>query len=403
MSYELKTLTEKLKRLFLKKTESGRIEVNKRTVYWTAGFAIVLVTFFLGYFYKASETSSVVKVVPVEVETVRSGPIEETIELTGWIKANKIVEVKSKVPGRIESLQAVLNGGGFAAVEEGLAVKKGQPIAVIDHDVYLAEVASAEANLRASEVELADAEREKKRIVALYEAGSATEQGRDKAITTAALAKAGVSSAKASLKLVEINLRESTIVSPIDGVVTAKHIDRGNLINVGDRIVTVADMKMVKVIAAVAEKYGGKIRVGTTAKIKVDAFGQRTFEAKVHSVYPALDEQTRMVQVEIRLDNGQLLLKPGMFARVTLITNRKDNVVVVGRDVVLGGRINDEHYVYVIEEEVARKRFVKIGIAEAEKYEITEGLKAGEVLVVNGMHYLTDGIDVEIVQMGDVK
>jgi len=175
MSYKLKTLMEKFGQLFFRKTESGKMEVNKRTVYWTAGFAIVLVTFLVGYFYKSSETSLVAKTVPVEVETVMAGPIKETIELTGWIKANKIVEVKSKVPGRIESLQAVSDDGGFADVEEGLAVKKGQPIAVIDHEVYLAEVASAEANLRAREVELADAEREKKRIVALYGGGSATE------------------------------------------------------------------------------------------------------------------------------------------------------------------------------------------------------------------------------------
>lgn len=403
MSYKLKTLMEKFGQLFFRKTESGKMEVNKRTVYWTAGFAIVLVTFLVGHFYKSSETSSVVKTVPVEVETVMAGPIKETIELTGWMKANKIVEVRSKVPGRIESLQTVSDGGGFVDVEEGLAVKKGQAIAVIDHEVYLAEVASAEANLRAREVELADAEREKKRIVALYEGGSATEQNKDKAITVAALAEARLSSAGAGLELAKINLRESTIVSPIGGIVTAKHIDQGNLIKAGDRIVTVADMKMVKVIAAVAEKYGGKIHAGTAAEIKVDAFGQRIFETKVYSVYPTLDEQTRMVQIEIRLDNGQLLLKPGMFARVTLITNRKDNVVVVGRDVVLGGRISDEYYVYVVEEAVARKRFVKIGIAEADKYEISEGLKAGEVLVVNGMHYLTDGIGVEIVQIGDVK
>ncbi len=403
MSYKLRTLMEKFVRLFLRKTESGKMEVNKRTVYWTAGFAIVLVTFLVGYFYKSSETPSAAKTVPVEVETVMAGPIKETIELTGWIKANKIVEVKSKVPGRIESLQAVLNGGGFADVEEGLAVRKGQQIAVLDHEVYLAEVASAEANLRAREVELADAEREKKRIVALYEGGSATEQNKDKAITAAALAEARLNLARAGLELAKINLQESVITSPIEGIVTAKHIDQGNLIKAGDRIVTVADMKTVKVIAAVAEKYGGKIRAGTAAKIKVDAFGQRTFETKVYSVYPALDEQTRMVQVEIRLDNGQLLLKPGMFARVTLITNRKDNVVVVGRDVVLGGRISDEHYVYVVEETTARKRFVKVGIVEADRYEITDGLKAGEILVVNGMHYLTDGIGVEIVQIGDVK
>jgi multidrug efflux pump subunit AcrA (membrane-fusion protein) len=152
--------------------------------------------------------------------------------------------------------------------------------------------------------------------------------------------------------------------------------------------------------------------------LTVDAFPDRRFEANVYSVYPALDEQTHTIQIEIRLNNpGPAstssaeasepgLLKPGMFAKIVLTTNRKDDVVVIPRDVVLGGKI-DKPYVYVVErasEQVtAHKRLVEIGIIQADKCEIINGLKPGETLVVNGMHYLADGIDVEIVGMGDVK
>ncbi len=382
------------------------MKVIRRILFWLIALAVVFVTFWFGFMQKTAEILEEEKKVPVEVEVVSAGSIEETIELTGWIKANQIVDIASKVAGRVESLRVPSDGTDSVAVEEGVSVKKGQQLAIIDHDVYLAQLVAAQANVRAKEVELADAEREKKRVIALYEGGSATEQSRDKAVTAAELAAASLSLAKANLELAQINLRESMIVSPVDGIVTAKHIDEGNLIRSGDQIVTIADMKTVKVIVAATEKYGAQITVGMPAQIKVDAFAERTFDASVHSVHPALDAQTHTIQVEIRLDNEELLLKPGMFARVTLITKRKDNVVVVPRDVVLGGKI-DKHYVYVVEEasagKIARKHFVEIGIKQADRYEITNGLKAGETLVVNGMNYLADGMDVEVVRIEDIK
>jgi membrane fusion protein (multidrug efflux system) len=377
-----------------------------KTKFWLAIAAMLAVTFWFGYFHKKSQKPQEKKVVPVEVETVTTGAIEQTIELTGWIRANQVVDVASKVAGRVESLQVVLDNGNKADVEEGFVVKKGQRIAVIDHDVYLAQLAAAKAAVEARQVDLAEAEREKNRMLALYKSGSSTEQAKDKAITTTELAGAALAAAKANLKLAQVNLQESEVVSPIDGIVTAKHIDQGNMINAGSKIVTVADLKTVKVIASVAEKYSAVIAAGTPAELGVDAYPDRRFKAGVYSVYPALDEQTHTIQIEIRLDNGQMLLKPGMFAKVTLTTNRKDNVVVISRDVVLGGKI-DKPYVYVIEnasEQLkAHKRLVDIGVIQADKCEITEGLKPGESLVVNGMPYLADGINVEVVRMGDVK
>ena len=377
-----------------------------KTKFWLAALIIVGLTFWFGHFYTARQKPVEKKLVPVEVETVTTSSIEQIIELTGWIKASQVVDIASKVNGRLESLAVVSDDGRTVPVEEGLAVKKGQLIAVIDHDVYLAQLAAAKASYEASKVQLADALREKERMMKLFESGSTTAQARDKAVTTAEVAEASLNTAKANLELAMVNLRESEIVSPIDGVITGKYIDQGNMINMGGKIVRVADVEAVKIIGSVSEKEAGLIAAGTPAIITVDALPGQRFETKVYSVYPALDELTHTIQIEIRLDNEQMKLKPGMFASISLVTSRKENTVVIPRDVILGGKV-DKPYVYVVEKNSdqlkANKRFVEIGITQADRYEIQKGLETGETIVVNGMEYLADGIGVEVVRLGDIK
>jgi RND family efflux transporter MFP subunit len=138
------------------------------------------------------------------------------------------------------------------------------------------------------------------------------------------------------------------------------------------------------------------------AKIRTESLNERDFVDQVYSVYPSLDEMTHSIQAEIRLKNEQLLFRPGMFARVKLILQHKEDVVVILRDVVLGGKV-DEPYVYVVNGDVAQKRIVKTGIVEGENIEITEGLAAGEGLVVNGMNFLIDGTKVKVVRIEEIK
>ena len=374
----------------------------RRLLYWMTAFVVVCVTFWFGYTRESDEAVIEERPVPVEIEPVGVGSIEQTVELTGYLLANKRVEVASKVAGRIESLAVTMPDGGRRPVEVGLCVTQGQELAVIDHDMHLAHVAVAEAEVKARGVQLEEAEREKKRLVGLFEKGSAPGQAKDQAVTAAELATAALNLAKANLELARVNLRESTIVSAIDGVVTARHVDEGNLVAPGQRIVSLAEIETVKVLVAVPERYGGQIRQGMPARIAVDAFKDRTFEAEVYSVYPALDEQTHTIRVEIRLANDELPLRPGMYARVALVLDHRDNAVVVPRDVIMGGKI-DPPYVYVVAEGVASKRFVEIGLKEGARYEVTSGLQPGENLVINGMHYLTDGIAVEVVRLEDVQ
>jgi membrane fusion protein (multidrug efflux system) len=374
----------------------------RRALCWTTGCAAVLVTFWLGYTRPSGEATVEERPVPVEVAPVGVGSIEQTLEVTGWVTAQARVEVASKIAGRIESLSVAAADGSPRPVEVGLRVARGRQLAVIDHDVHLAQVTAAEAEVKTREARLAEAQRERKRIVGLFEKGSITEQARDQAVTADEVAAAGLNLAKANLELARINLRESRILSPIDGIVTAKHIDEGNLVTPGQRIVSLADIRTVKVLVAVPERYGPQVRQGLPARMVVDGLPGRTFETQVYCVYPTLDEQTGTFRVEMRLSNDEILLRPGMFARVTLILDRKDNVVVIPRDVILGGKL-DKPYVYVIESGVARKRLVAIGLTQGERNEITAGLDPGATLVINGMHYLADGLRADVVRLEDIR
>jgi membrane fusion protein (multidrug efflux system) len=374
----------------------------RRALCWTTGCAAVLVTFWLGYTRPSGEAAVEERPVPVEVAPVGVGSIEQTLEVTGWVTAQTRVEVASKIAGRIESLSVPAADGGSRPVEVGLLVARGELLAVIDHDMHQAQVTAAEAEVQTCEARLAEAQRERKRIVGLFEKGSITEQARDQAVTAEEVAAAGLNLAKANLELARINLRESRILSPIDGIVTARHIDEGNLVTPGQRIVSVADIRTVKVLVPVPERYGPQVRQGLPGRMAVDGLPGRTFETQVYCVYPALDEQTDTFRVEMRLSNDEMLLRPGMFARVTLILDHKDNVIVIPRDVILGGKL-DKPYVYVVEGGVARKRLVEIGLTQGERNEITAGLTPGATLVINGMHYLADGLRADVVRLEDIR
>jgi len=340
--------------------------------------------------------------VPVEVQTVNRADIEQIVTATGAIEASATVNVMPKVSGRLESLATSIAGGRSTRIEEGVAVRKGEQIGLIDRALYIAAAEQARAQTQAAEADAADARREEERMISLFESGSATEQMRDKAVTAAKTAAARLSAAKAALELAEINLQESVLKSPMNGVVTRKHIDEGNLVSVGQPVVTIADIAQIKVIIAVSEKYTTLVKEGLPCRLMVDAYPDKVFAAKVSSVWPALDAATRSLQVEIRLENPGLELKPGMFGKVDLIMARKTSVIVIPYDSVTGGKVNPA-FVYTVNDGVAHKHVVELGIIQADRVEVVSGLDEGEELVVNGMTYLKDGIPVEVVSMEAIK
>jgi membrane fusion protein (multidrug efflux system) len=344
------------------------------------------------------------KGVPVVVAPVCLSSISETLEISGEIEARQTVIVKPKVPGRLEQLQTVSpEGGKVIPVREGVRVQRGQQIAQIDHEEYLAQVKRAEAVLAEAAANREQAEKDHQRYSQLMERKVIAVQQYEKMKTAYALSQAEYQAAQANLDLAKIQLRESTIVSPLTGVVTQKHIDEGNIVHVDTPIVTIVNIQTVKVVAGVPERYLKKIQPGKTpATIQVDAFPERDFTARVERVYPAIDLLTRTLQVELTIANKENLLGPGMFARVFFALARKDNTVVVQRDMVLGSE-GGERYVYIVANQQAHRAPVKLGLQQGDLVEVLEGLKPGDQLVTNGMNYLQEGAEVEIIEEGAEK
>jgi membrane fusion protein (multidrug efflux system) len=282
-------------------------------------------------------------------------------------------------------------------VDVGVAVKEGEVIAVINHDIYLAQLAECQAALEAGKVAFADAEREKNRMVALYEGGSATEQSKDKAITAAQLAEANVKQAEATLARIKVTLDKATIEAPVTGVVSKKYVDEGNMVGPSAPLVRIVQIDTLKVLGGVSERYLPKLVPGKTpVQIKTDAYPEDEFEGTVYRVGVAVDAVTRTGEVEIRVPNTDGKLKPGMFARMTIAVSQRENAVVVPDSSLI--RTGEETYVFVVNNGKTHRCKVKLGLSQGQFQEVLEGVSAGDMVVTHGQTQLKDGQIVEVVQ-----
>jgi len=343
----------------------------------------------------------------VVVQQVKLGDIEQRVQLTGTVQPLAEVHVVPEVAGRLERLR--VDGGKL--IEEGDPVEKGQVVAVLEHEKLQAAVERARAALAVANasrevalVGVADAEREKERILKLYEnKGPVTEQQRDRVLTAhqaalaqLRLAEASIEQAKAALRQAELTLEDATIEAPASGVVTRKFAEEGDMVGPAGPILKISCIDTVEVTAGLAERYMASVRPGQTqTAVVVDAFPDRTFAGKVYRLGVELDPVTRLAEVVVRIENPGHELKPGMFARVNVLLQRKQNVLLVPQAALLRG--SDRAHVFVVEGDVARKRTVQTGLSSGDSLEVLSGLEHGQAVVVGGKELLQDGIKVEVV------
>ncbi|MFH1371755.1 MAG: efflux RND transporter periplasmic adaptor subunit [Planctomycetota bacterium] len=363
---------------------------------WIAAIAIIVVLFVvIAVWPKKTQISNDQGSKPVKVMAVTLGTakLEETIPVTGTFKPLTSIEVVPEIAGQLQRLRLSDN----TLLDVGVAVNKGEVIAVIDHDIYLAQLAECEAALEASKVTLTDAEREKNRMLALYQSGSSTEQVKDKAVTAAELAAAQVKQAEAALARIKVTLDKATIEAPVTGVVSRKYVDEHNMVGPSTPLLRIVQIETLKVTGGVSERYLPKLVPGETlVRIKTDAYPEDEFEGTVYTVGVAVDSVTRTGEVEIRVPNTDGKLKPGMFARMTIVASQRENVVVAPDSALI--KEGNETYVYVVNGGNAHRRRVKLGLSQGQYYEVLEGLSASDMAITHGQTQLKDGQTVEVVQ-----
>ena len=315
---------------------------------------------------QTAQTQVVEEVAPsVAVVQVSSREVPQTATYTSTVQPYVKNNIAPQMAGRITKINA----------EIGDFVKKGQVLAEIDK----AQLQQAQLQLHNQEVEL-------ERLRALYNAGG--------------LSKSDLEAIELSYNVIKTqveNLMENTVLcSPIDGVVTARNYDVGDMYAMSMPIYTVEQIKPVKLLVAISESEYNKVKKGDSVEIKADALPTVTFNGKINKIYPTIDPATRTFTAEVVVANNYNSLRPGMFARVTVDFGSSNNVVIPDVAVVKQ-QGSGERFVYILNEDgTVNYQKVLLGRRMGAEYEVLEGIQDGAKVVTGGQIRLKDGIKVTV-------
>ena len=299
----------------------------------------------------------------VRLETVKTQEVEQIQEFTATVEANVVNNIVPSMSLRINDI----------LVEVGDHVRKGQVLAQMD-----------KTNLLQSQTQLENIQLEYDRAFELYKVGGASKQSLDAQKTQLDVAKTAYE-----------NLKENTgLVSPINGIVTARNYDSGDMIG-GEPVVTIEQMSPVKLLVNVSESFYTRVRKGMDVNVKVEVYGDEIFHGKVSLIYPTVDPQTRTFPVEIKLPNKDLKVRPGMFARVTMNFGTQNHVVAPDLSIIKQAGSGDR-YIYVYKDGKVSYNKVLLGRRMDDKYEIISGVSDGDQVVVAGQSRLTNGTEVSV-------
>lgn len=309
---------------------------------------------------------------PVVVTKAQPATVVERIKAVGSLRANESAVISPELSGRIENI----------AFREGQRVTAGETLLSLDGALYRAEVAQARASLKLSEANYERAEE-----LLARNAGSIT--ARDEA-----LAQRRVDEAR--LALAKTRLAKMTLTAPFNGIIGLRAVSVGDYVVPGQDIVTLVDTNPIKVDFRLPEIYLSALREGQKISVSIDALPGETFTGRVYAIDPVIDINGRAVQLRARTQNSRGRLQPGLFARINITVNRREDTVLIDESALVASE-NGE-FVYRIEAGRARLTRVKVGVRRAGEVEIIKGLASGATVVTAGHQRLDDGSPVEIVE-----
>lgn len=208
-------------------------------------------------------------------------------------------------------------------------------------------------------------------------------------------AAAQVNQAESGVNYAAIQVQNSIITSPISGTVSIRNVDVGEIsAGSSNPAFTIIDTKTMVAEVSVPDKMVSKIKKGQSISIKVSSLENKTLNGTIDFISPAADSKTQFYTVKVNIENSSGELKSGMFARVTLPAENKDNVVTVPNEAI---KIEDGvPYIYIVDKNMVAKKPVQMGLANDKITEITEGIKSGDFVITEGQIFLNNGQKVTI-------
>lgn len=318
--------------------------------------------------------------VPVVLETAKLGRIERTLTTTGTVEADREARLVTPVGGKLHLLRNPSTGEAWS---EGDAVRSGTVVAVVESEEQTVGKSSGIAAKKAR-LEAAEAELERKRR--LYEEKIISESDLKTAESEAATARYDYEQAL-------IVRAQTRVESPIEGVLTeVTRSGDGERVAAGTQVAKVVDFDRVEVDGRLSASDLAFVEKGQRARVTSYSFPDEVFEGEVTNVSPTVDPETRTFLVEVKLPNPQGLLRPGLFVKMEIVVEERQEVVVVPKDAVVLRK--NRPVVFVVERQVAKERPIMTGLDSGERIEVAEGLEPDERYVIVGQQTLADNTPV---------
>lgn len=325
----------------------------------------------------------------VQIQTVGTKEVaklkkENTLSFTGNIEAVEETIISAKVAGRVSQVM----------VENGAAVAAGQPLVLLESQEYANLLTINRAALKKAEANLANTRANFQRFKELYEGKAISKKDFETAETGLNVAEADYNSAAASVANAEESMRNTTINSPLNGVVSNRNVNVGQVLSPGGPLMSVKDISSVYVLVNIEQKDLARITPGQQAKVKVDTYGDRKFDGVVEIINPAANKAARVFETKIKVNNPENLLKPGMFAKVEIKTGEAQEVLAVPQDTLTSKQ--GIYFVFLAEGDMVKRQQVEIGQVIDQLVEIKSGLSIGQRVVVTNVNKLKDQDKIKI-------
>ena len=322
----------------------------------------------------------------VKLETAKPAPIEDTSEYIGVLKSLRSTAVQPQIDGQIVEV----------SVTSGERVSQGQRLLQIDASRQQAAVLSQEAERAAREADVAFARQQYQRATELFTAGAISKQEQEQADTSLRTAEARLQSLQAQVKQQEVQLRYFTVTAPTAGIVGDVPVRVGNQVSPQTVLTTIDQNDTLELNVQVPVGRAGDLRNGLPVRVLSGDGTSTLATTTVNFVSPRVDDQTQSILVKGVVRNPEGVMRASQSVRAQIVWKTTDGIVV---PVTAALRINGQFFAFVAEDMkgpdgkpllVAKQRAIKVGPIVGDGYSVTDGLKAGDRIVVSGAQKLAD-------------
>jgi len=322
--------------------------------------------------------------VPVEVEEVSLNSIEEYVIATGTVYATKEAILTSEIEGYYKLAINPLTNKKFSF---GDKVKKRQVIVVLENSEQVNNI-----KIESHKLNLENAQREYEKQKSLYEKGGVT-------LGELKTAERAYIDAKYAYENAKIQLSKLKIAAPFDGIITdIPYYTEGVKVPANSEIVHIMDFSTLNMEVNLPGKKLGEVQTGQSVRVYNYEYPEKILNGTITQVSPALNSDTRTFKASIEIENPNWLLRPGMFVKSEIITKRKEDTIVIPKDVILTRR--NRKIVFIVDQGYARDRRIETGLENPNYVEVLRGLEKNNRLVTKGFETLIDGSKVRISQEG---